>query len=78
MFIGATIINGNMYVFGGENCDSYESYDPINDKWTLSKNKLKSKEHNLTRAFTLDPEADVSLNNISQYYSTRKYFNISI
>lgn len=71
MILGAVTVNGLIYVFGGINCDSYEIYYPKQDKWVLSVNKLKSKEHYRTHAFTLNPTVDINPENILDYYTLK-------
>lgn len=56
-------------MFGGINCDSYEIYDPNNDKWILSNNRLTSKEHYRIHAFALNPSVNINPENILDYYS---------
>lgn len=75
LILGAVTVNGLIYVFGGINCDSYEIYDPHIDRWTLSNNKLTSKEHYRTHAFALNPSENINPENILDYYSLNSEYN---
>lgn len=55
-------------MIGGENCDSFEIYDPKYNKWTLSTNKLVSKNHFITSVTGLNPEVDIKPQNILKFY----------
>lgn len=58
---------------GGDNCDSFEVYDPESNTWTLSDTKLRSNEHQRTRAFVLDPTTNINSRNISDYYTNSQW-----
>lgn len=68
LIVGVVAVNGLIYVFGGEKCNTFEIYDPISDKWTLSENKLGSNHHIITRAFLLNPELNITPDQFSKYY----------
>lgn len=69
LYLGAVAVNGLIYVIGGNNCNSFEIYDPESNIWTISNMKLGSNQHQRTRAFVLDPLINISSKNISDYYS---------
>lgn len=66
-------VNGLIYVIGGDNCDSFEIYDPETNTWTISDMKLGSNQHQRTRVFVLDPTTNINSENISNYYSESQW-----
>lgn len=62
------MVDGLIYVIGGANCDSFEVYDPQSNKWTLSKQKLLSKKHDITNAVFLNPATNIIQGNLFDFY----------
>lgn len=71
--VGAVAVNGLIYVMGGDRCDSFEVYDPEYNIWTLSDSRLGSNEHQRTRAFVLDPTANINSRNICDFYTNSQW-----
>lgn len=69
LYLGAVAVNGLIYMIGGNNCDSFEVYDPESNIWTISDMKLRSNQHQRTRAFVLDSITNINSKNISDYYT---------
>lgn len=68
LIVGVVAVNGLIYVFGGENCSTFEMYNPLKNEWILSDCKLSSNNHIITRAFILNPELNINPDNFSKYY----------